>query len=153
MKHLLVATALILTQPISALAAEPSPLPPDAGRDLVCQLVVSDAANRIEHLPEDRQAKVARMFKLLVPDPVAHPRGDRTEVIEMLTSLHHSESFFIGVIVGRLSDAQITAASQSANAELEKAKASPDEFAEVLQFCLNDATGRSTHYVQQLTAH
>ena len=131
MKRLTLFLALLATAaPGTASAAEPaSPLPAGVDGDMLCQLLISHTADRAERLPEDRRAGVA----------------------QMLTSLEHSESFYIGVIITRLSDAQITTAADSANTAL--VKASDDERAVYLTYCLNDATLRSRHYVQQLTAH
>jgi hypothetical protein len=129
-RPMLLLTLLAALAPGTALAAEPaSPLPAGVDRDVICQLLVADTADRAERLPEDR----------------------KTEMAHMLTSLEHSESFYIGVIVMRLTDAQITAAADIADAAL--IKASEDQRAAYLQYCLNDATLRSRHYAQQLTAH
>ena len=123
-------TLLAVATPCAARAAEPaSPLPGGVDRDMLCQLLIANTADRAERLPEDKRAGVA----------------------QMLTSLEHSESFYIGVIITRLSDAQITAAADGANSAL--VKANDDERAAYLTYCLNDATLRSRHYVQQLTAH
>lgn len=131
MKRLMLCLALAAaTAPGTASAAEPaSPLPAGVDGDMLCQLLISDSAARAEQLPADRQAEMA----------------------QMMTSLEHSESFYIGVIVARLSDAEITAAADGANTAL--VKASEDQRAVYLHYCLNNATLRSRHYIEQLTAH
>lgn len=131
MKQLtLLLAPLALAAPGAALAAaSDSPLPTGVDRDLLCQLLIADTAERAERLTDARD----------------------TSMGHMLSSLEHSESFYIGVIVTRLSDPQITAAADSANTAL--VKASDDQRAAYLTYCLNDATLRSRHYVQQLTAH
>jgi hypothetical protein len=129
-QFLLVAAAVMLSQPAIGAPAEPAPpLPAGVDRDMLCQLLISNTAARTERLPEERRAGVA----------------------QMLTSLEHSESFYIGGVITRLSDAQITAAADKANTAL--VNASEDQRAGHLHYYLNDATLRSRHYYQQLTAH
>lgn len=96
---------------------------------MLCQLLITHTAEQAEKLPEDRRADMA----------------------QMMTSLEHSESFFIGVILARLTDAQITKAADVANTAL--VKANDDQRAAYLTTCLNDATVRSRHYFEQTAAH
>lgn len=129
-RHILCAALLATAVPAVAKPAdEAPPLAAGLDRDMLCQLLVTHTATQAEKLPDDR----------------------RTDVARMLMSLEHSESFFIGVIVARMSDAQITKAADVANTAL--VAATDDQRAAHLTWCLNDATIRSRHYFDRTAAH
>lgn len=131
MKRLMLSLALLAAQaPHAAVAGEPaSPLPAGVDRDVFCQMLTVDLADRAEHVPEDRKAAVAGM----------------------LESTHRAVSFYAGSATARLSDAQISAAAKAADHAL--AGTNKDDMAVYVQYCLNDMTQRTARYAERVLAN
>ena len=103
-----------------------TPLPAGVDRDVFCHLLVAHTLEAQERLTDDQKAKSARM----------------------IDSIRDSASFYLGSVTARLSDSQVGDFARTANKAL--SAASEDDRARYLQYCLNDATRRASHYAERI---
>ncbi|MDH7971684.1 hypothetical protein QH494_05770 [Sphingomonas sp. AR_OL41] len=126
----LLAGLLLAALPATAIAAEQSaPLPAGVDRDVYCEMLLSQVAEAQEKLTDEQKATHARI----------------------MGSVREALSFYLGSITARLSDAQMTDFTARANKAL--AASTSDGRAIQLQYCLNDATRRASHFADRVEAN
>ena len=131
MKRLMFPACLIWAAlPGAAAAAEAtSPLPTGVDRDVFCHMLVSQVAETQDSLPDAEKAKHARL----------------------MDSVREATSFYIGSITARLTDAQMSDFAARVSKAL--ATITSDDRATALQYCLNDAMRRASHYADRIEAN
>jgi hypothetical protein len=128
MKRLMFPVCLIWAAlPGAVSAAETaSPLPAGVDRDVFCHMLVSQVAETQDSLPDAEKAKHARLME----------------------SVREATSFYIGSITARLSDAQMSDFAARASKALTTITSA--DRATALQYCLNDAMRRASHYADRI---
>jgi hypothetical protein len=126
---LFVASLAFAAMPSLANATDGTTLPAGVDRDVFCHMLVSQVAESQEKLPDAEKAKHARLME----------------------SVREATSFYIGSITARLTDTQMSDFAGRANKAL--ATITSDDRATALQYCLNEAMRRASHYADRVEAN